>query len=70
MGIVTGFAVAEFVGSAVGGSGGAGGGGGDASWVATLLFCGGAADGGAAYAGWRRGWKNERIEDCWEFDMF
>ena len=26
-------------------------------------------DGGAAYSGWRRGWKNERIEGCWARDM-
>jgi hypothetical protein len=61
MGIVTGFAAA-------GGGGGAGGAG-DVVDVATLLLRGGAVDGGAAYSGWRRGWKNERIEDCCVCDM-
>lgn len=76
MGRTTGLAPAAlggWVGSpTVGGSGGAdGAAGGDVVATATWLLsgpCGGAL-GGAAYSGWRRGWKNERIEDCWGRDM-
>lgn len=64
--IVTGLDAAGWLGVGRG----AGGGVGRVALLSLFDDCRGALDGGAAKAGWDRGWKNERMDDCWGRDMF